>query len=920
MARHVDDIEGFPRIEGGAHPRRFGCLLLAIIVFLVLAAGRASASYVIDLAWWRELGQLSTYFSMLAYEIVPAAIAAAIAFVVFWVAHARALKYAGTGLGQHRWYARIATLAILVLAIIIGVATTDTWTVVRYFGGRGVAGQATAWHDPVFNQPLAFYLFELPFYSVLLRFVFTVVVVSAILYWAAARAWQLTKTIPDWRREPASIRIDLRLPGALESRFGRLLGAVFLIALAVYFFLGRYEMLLNDHGFMVGIDYTNQYFSLPLQWVVIVASILSAIAVVTKHAKWAAIVVLALVVRAIIPPIVAAAYVRPNEISLEKPFITRHIEATRSAFGLDRNMTEIDFPAKSEAAINVNTNQAVLQNVRLWDWGAFQATVAQIQPLRPYTYEKPDVDRYQMGGNIRQVLLSARELDLNQLGDARSRWINPHFIYTHGYGVVMAEANRITPNGLPVLLIRDAPPVITAPDLKLTQPDLYYSEVAHDPVFVHTAQPEFDYPAGAHNVDTRYGGKGGFPISSLWMRVAAAVSEGDWNILLTSYLTPESRMMIHRRVVDRLDQLANFILWDGDPYLVVTDNGRLVWIVDGYMTSNAHPYSRTLDLEGVGSVNYIRNSIKATVDAYDGTVHMYVFDPADPLVNAYRNLFPDLFQDASAMPADLRRHARYPELIFRIESEIYRTFHMRDPETFYNKSDAWDIAKFTSGQTTQAQPVQPTYIIAAVPGSTKPEFVQVIPFTPRNRDNLIGFMMARCDGDSLGEKLVLMLPKQEIILGPLQVDARINQDQVISKDLTLWSQQGSQVLRGQMLVLPIQDTFLYIEPIYLQASEARMPQLKKVVLAMGNTLIYADSYEQALAQLAAGLGQTPEAPATVTTTTAAPAAAPATPAGSAGDLKAQARRHLDRYRELMGQGKWSEAGKELEALQQLLSK
>jgi uncharacterized membrane protein (UPF0182 family) len=384
-------------------------------------------------------------------------------------------------------------------------------------------------------------------------------------------------------------------------------------------------------------------------------------------------------------------------------------------------------------------------------------------------------------------------------------------------------------------------------------------------------------------------------------------------------------MMIHRRVVDRLDQLANFILWDGDPYLVVTDNGRLVWIVDGYMTSNAHPYSRTLDLEGVGSVNYIRNSIKATVDAYDGTVHMYVFDPADPLVNAYRNLFPDLFQDASAMPADLRRHARYPELIFRIESEIYRTFHMRDPETFYNKSDAWDIAKFTSGQTTQAQPVQPTYIIAAVPGSTKPEFVQVIPFTPRNRDNLIGFMMARCDGDSLGEKLVLMLPKQEIILGPLQVDARINQDQVISKDLTLWSQQGSQVLRGQMLVLPIQDTFLYIEPIYLQASEARMPQLKKVVLAMGNTLIYADSYEQALAQLAAGLGQTPEAPATVTTTTAAPAAAPATPApptaaGSAGDLKAQARRHLDRYRELMGQGKWSEAGKELEALQQLLSK
>jgi len=304
---------------------------------------------------------------------------------------------------------------------------------------------------------------------------------------------------------------------------------------------------------------------------------------------------------------------------------------------------------------------------------------------------------------------------------------------------------------------------------------------------------------------------------------------------------------------------------------------------------------------------------------------MYVFDPEDPLVNAYRNLFPDLFQDASAMPADLRRHARYPELIFRVESDIYRTFHMRDPETFYNKSDAWDLAKFTSGQSTQAQTVQPTYIIAAVPGSKQPEFIQIIPFTPRNRDNLIGLMMARCDGEHLGEKIVLLLPKQEILLGPLQVDARINQDQVISKDLTLWSQQGSQVLRGQMLVLPIQDTFLYVEPIYLQASEARMPQLKKVVVAMGNTLIYTDTYQEALAQLAAGVGQTPENPNATVTTTAAPTtsttpAAAAPPSGASADIKSQARHHLDRYRELMGQGKWSEAGKELEALQQLLSK
>jgi uncharacterized membrane protein (UPF0182 family) len=618
-----------------------------------------------------------------------------------------------------------------------------------------------------------------------------------------------------------------------------------------------------------------------------------------------------------VPPIVTAAYVRPNEISLEKPFITRHIEATRSAFGFDRKMTEIDFDAKPEQTVDVAANRPLLDNVRLWDWGAFRATVSQIQPLRPYVYENPDVDRYTIGGQMRQVLVTARELDLNQLGDARSRWINPHFIYTHGYGLVVGEANRITANGLPVLLIKDAPPVIATPDLKLTRPQLYFSEMAQDPVFVRTAQPEFDYPAGAHNVDTRYDGKGGFPISALWLRTAAAVSRGDWNILLTGYLTPESRMMIHRKVTERLDQLADFILWDSDPYLVLANDGRLVWMVDGYMTSHAHPYSRLVDLENIGEVNYIRNSIKATVDAYDGAVHMYVFDPDDPLVNAYRNLFPDLFQDESAMPADLRQHARYPELIFRIESEIYRNFHMRDPETFYNKSDAWDVAKFLSGQAAQSQPVQPTYLIATIPGGKQPEFLQMIPFTPRNRDNLIGLMMARCDGEHLGEKVVMLLSKQELVLGPLQVETRINQDQVISKDLTLWNQQGSTVLRGQMLVLPIGNTFLYVEPIYLQASEAKMPQLKKVVLAMGNTLIYADTYAQALAQLGGVAVEAPAAQAPVTITTTAPGKA----AAPGGDARiAEIRRHLERYQELVGQGKWSDAGKELEAIRGLVGK
>ncbi|MDQ6758961.1 MAG: UPF0182 family protein, partial [Acidobacteriota bacterium] len=401
----------------------------------------------------------------------------------------------------------------------------------------------------------------------------------------------------------------------------------------------------------------------------------------------------------------------------------------------------------------------------------------------------------------------------------------------------------------------------------------------------------------------------------------------DWNILLTNYLTPDSRMMIRRKVTERVDTLASFITWDPDPYLVLGKDGKLVWIIDGYMTSSAHPYSRSLDFEGMPALNYIRNSVKATVDAYEGTVNLYIFDPSDPLISAYSSLFPKLFQPASAMPADLREHVRYPELIFRAQMEIYRSFHMRDPETFYNKSDAWDIPKFTSGQGTTPEPVAPTYFVGTLPGETKPEFLLMVPFSPRNRDNLIGLMMARCDGEHLGEKVVLLLSKQEIILGPMQVEARINQDQNISKDLTLWNQQGSQVLRGQMLVLPIDNTFLYVEPIYLQASQARMPQLKKVALAVGNTLIYTDTYEQALAQLARGVqgatasAQISQTPATgVSQQQPAAPSAPAPMTASGNDVRPEIRRHLQRYRDLTAQGKWSEAGKELEAVQALVEK
>lgn len=893
--------------------------LVFFVLIALLIAARAGASYLIEYQWWKEMDQVETWVSQLLYAVLPTVAVGLLAFVVFWIAHARGLKSGGTGLGQYPTYAKLSTAGLLLLGFLVALMTVDTWGVVRYFGSASAAGDS-AWKDPAFEKPLSFYFFELPFYQTLLRMALAITLIAALIRWLAGRFFQLRDRFG--RREfdqPIDLS-ELDLGGSLDSRFLRLAVAAFLLALAARFYLDRYDLLLAEHGFMKGMDWTGENVELPLLWVSVVVAAAGAILALAGRFKWILLLALLIPLKAIVPRIVSAAYVRPNEISIQGPYIERHIAATRAAWGIDRkNMSERQVPFKAEAPFDARKNKALLDNVRLWDWRPFHDTVSQLQPIRPYVYSDSDVDRYVIDGQLRQVLLAPREIELTQLGDARNRWINPHFVFTHGYGIVLAEANRITANGLPVLFVQDAPPKVNTKSLKLTRPEIYFGEQVHDPVFVRTAQPEFNYPSGSEDITTRYEGKGGFPIASLPLRIAAALSEGDWNILLTTYLTGESRMMIHRRLEDRLGRLAPFLSWDEDPYLVLSDEGRLVWILDGYTTSRAHPYSRDVRSDRYGRVNYMRNSVKATVDAYDGTTVLYVFEDQDPLLAAYRNLFPKLFQPASAMPADLRRHARYPENLFEHQAEIYRLFHMRDPDSFYNRADQWDIANHGGGQ--QPRPMQPSYVLATLPGESQPEFLVMIPFTPRNKQNLIGMMVARCDGDNLGELLFLPMGREEIIPGPMQIEARINQDQNISKDLTLWNQQGSQVLRGQMLVLPIENTILYVAPIYLQAAQARMPQLKKVALGMGNLLAYQDTYEQALADLLSQLGLAPPPQVSQAAPgTPPPAAGPAPAAGmSSADPRVEAiRGHMRRYRELQSQGKWSEAGRELEAIDALL--
>lgn len=914
------------QLERGRRPLPTTLLVtIGVAVVLLLVGARSMANYAIEIAWWKELGQFDTWLSMLTYNVAPVVGATLLAFVVLWIAHARGLKFAGTSLGEHPTYARLSTLGLLGVGYLVAASSIDTWTVIRFAGSQGLPAAATAWHDAIFQKPLAFYLFDLPFYDLLRGYVLALAIISILVYWIAARAWQLRYQFPMMRESREIDPSFLRLEGGLESRFLRGAAVVLLLAMAVKFYLGRYEMVYNEHGtFLVGVDYVDQYVGIPLQWLLIFASLAAAALISMGHWLRAAWMALALVVAFVLPRAVSALYVAPNEISLERPYIQTHIHATRSAFGLEQHVREVDYPVQPDAPIDAAQNSATLENVRLWDIRAFHDTVSQIQAIRPYyVFRDIDVDRYTIDGHYRQVLIAPRELDINQLPSLRATWINPEFIYTHGYGLVMAGVSQITPDGLPVLLIDDAPPRIHTPSLKLTRPELYYGEVTHEPVFVNTAQEEFNYPSGSENKLSRYEGTGGFPISGFFMRLAAAIDEGQPNIVLTDYLTANSRMMIRRRVQDRLQELAGFLQWDPDPYLVLTDSGRLVWMVDGYTTSDAHPYSKSVDMGDAGPVNYIRNAVKATVDAYDGETHLYIFAPDDPIIASYQHLFPKLFLPESKMPADLRAHARYPETLFRIQAEIYRTYHMLDPQSFYNKEDLWDLARRAASQSQGTETVDPVYIVATLPGETKPEFLLMLPFTPRNKDNLIGLMAARCDGAHLGEVVVLQLSKQVLIFGPMQIAARVNQDQTISKDLTLWNQQGSQVLRGQTLVLPMTNNFLYVDPIYIQATEARMPQLKKVVLAVGNRLIYADTYDQALAQLSTGAQQL------IQQATAAPPGAPAAtsavaqaavPIPAAANTLAQVREHLRRYRELSAQGKWAEAGKELEAIETAVGK
>jgi uncharacterized membrane protein (UPF0182 family) len=923
-----------------ARPRSRGRLLIILAIFAVIFfGGRAVLSYYVDLLWFRSLGFADVFFKTLSLQSEVFAVFAAATFVILYGSFL-ALKRAHLSdlPSGHTIYIggqplklpvepvlRIAALGIsLVIAAVAGASMMAEWpTLALYL----YAPSAGGFVDPIFGRPLNFFLFALPAWQFITGWLLMLAVITClvagffILITGGSRmlAGRLSRnvTLP-WR--------------GLSITF-----AFLLLILAMRAYIGRFELLLEDHTIFGGVTYTDAHITLTGMLIVCAALVLGAVialvnAVRLQRGSWliasiapAAVCFIAV---QIVGWYVSNFIVKPNELVREKPYIVFNTELTRQAYGLNR-VAQREFPAETtvEAADAAN-NQATLQNIRLWDWRALQDTLRQIQEIRTY-YDFPDIDidRYNIDGTTREVMLAARELNVDKLPESSQNWINEKLIYTHGYGITMNPVNGFTPEGLPTLILSNMPVQSTVHGLNVTRPEIYFGEMTNTDVYVKTRQKEFNYPQGESNNLTSYEGKGGIVIGGFLRRMIIALDQDDLAKLpFSDDVNSGSRLLMRRNIRDRVSTLAPFLTYDPDAYIVLGDDGRLSWIMDAFTTSDSYPYSTHYQL-GNNSINYMRNSVKVVIDAYDGTTTFYVFDSEDPIVAAYRRIFPSLFKDASEMPPGLRKHVRYPELLLKLQAEVYSLYHMTDPEAFYNREDLWTVATevgMSEGGQQTTQEIQPNFVLMKLPGETGEEFVGILPFTPANRNNLIGWIAGRSDGSQYGSSVVYNFPKTKLVDGPLQIEARIDQNAQLSGQLTLWNQQGSHVRRGALLVIPTGRALLYAEPIYLQAERSPMPELRLVVLALQDRLAYGPTFESAMASLFGGavssLTASPAVAAPAEAARSAPGSAASQPAQDLNALIAEAAKDLADYQRLTADGKLGEAGQKLEELKRALDR
>ena len=931
----------WPRLQ--PPPRRYRrrrfLIILAVLVG-ILFVGRASLSYYVDVLWFGSLSYADVFWKTLSLQWgVFAAFAAATFLIVYGSflalkrVHLPDLPSGHTILigGQPlklpvEPVLRLIALAVsLAIAVATGGAMAGDWPTLALFW---YAPRTTGSVDPIFAKPLNFFLFALPAWQLLAGWLLTLSVITCVL---AAFFILIT----------GGARVltgRLSRSVALPWRGFSITFAFLLLILAMRVYLGRFERLLDDHTIFGGVTYTDAHVTLTGMLVVCAALVLGAVvaavnAMRVPRGRWllAAILPAAVCYVAVqgIGWYVSSFIVKPNELVREKPYIVYNTDLTRQAYGLNR-VSQREFPAETtvEAADPAN-NQATLQNIRLWDWHALQDTLRQIQEIRTY-YDFPDIDidRYEIDGTTREVMLAARELSVDKLPESSRNWINEKLIYTHGYGITMNPVNGFTPEGLPTLILSNMPVQSTVRSLTVTRPEIYFGEVTNTDVYVKTQQKEFNYPQGQTNNLTSYEGNGGILLGGFLRRMIVALDQNDLAKLpFSDDVNKNSRLLMRRNIRDRVSALAPFLTYDPDAYIVLGEDGRLSWIMDAFTISDSYPYSTHYRLDN-NLINYMRNSVKVVIDAYDGTTTFYVFDTDDPIIAAYRRIFPTLFKDASTMPAGLRKHVRYPEMLLKLQAEVYGLYHMTDPEAFYNREDLWTVATEVSlgeggQQTTQA--MQPNFVLMKLPGETGEEFVEILPFTPANRNNLIGWIAGRSDGAQYGTSVVYNFPKTKLVDGPLQIEARIDQNAQLSGQLTLWNQQGSHVRRGALLVIPIGRALLYAEPIYLQAERSPMPELRLVVLALQDRLAYGPTFESALASLFGGAVSSLTAPSTSAAAVPAEPArgAPASTALPTADLNAliaEAARDLADYQRLTAEGKLGEAGQKLEELKRVLDK
>ena len=886
--------------------RKLTGLFFFAVLLLIVFFGQAVSLYT-DWLWFQEVGYTQIFTTTLTFKLTLGLVFGGLFFLLIYfnvklAAHApRNIRFLeqenAIELPSPELVDPLVQRLLLPVAILLGffaaAQAASHWESLLLFLNSVPFGL----EDPLFGRDIGFYVFRLPALTSLYNWL-TFSLGLTIL--ATAFTYLLYRGV---QYGPRGLFLSERARGHILC-----LLAVFLLVKAGGYFLDTFSLLYSSSGAAFGASYADVYANLPalriLTFLAVIASGLSLLQIYRPGFKYlfvglAGLILVHLVGLNLYPSFLQRFRVVPNEIDAERPFITRSIEFTRRAYGLDKVESK-DFPAEEQlTAADLKRNDATIKNIRLWEHRPLLATYAQLQEIRTY-YKFVDVDndRYLIDGTYRQVMLSARELSHQHLPSRI--WINEHLTYTHGYGVVFGPVNQVTPEGLPEFFIKDIPPVSVGP-LKITLPEIYYGELANDYVFVKTKAQELDYPAGDQNIYTAYTGKGGVPVSSLWRKLLFSARYATLRIALSNDVTRESRILYHRQIQERVKKIAPFITFDRDAYLVVAQGGRLFWIIDGYTTSNRYPYSEPTPRLG----NYIRNSVKAVVDAYDGAVSFYLSSPDDPIILAYAKVFPGLLKPLEAMPEDLRVHIRYPQDLFAVQARMYATYHMQDSQVFYNKEDLLSIPrKVVEGQERE---MEPYYTIMRLPGEKKEEFVLLLPFTPNKRDNMRAWLAARSDPPHYGKLIALDFPKAKLVYGPRQIDARIEQDAFISQQLSLWGQRGSQVIRGSLLAIPIEKSLLYVQPLYLAAEKGSLPELKRVIVAFGNQIAMEETLELSLQRIFGGRPTRETAQVAV----AEVARGEKTPAS-------RALEHYMRSQELLRQGNWAGFGEELKRLESVL--